>query len=65
MFLLEGMKIKYLDMKKQFKLKYRQRIQRVMSSYQSKREEANEEISKNNLELIDIRKHYEELKVNE
>jgi hypothetical protein len=59
------MQIKFNDMKKEFKLKYRQKIQRVMSSYQGKRDEANTEINKYHLEMNKIRNHYEELKTME
>ena len=36
-----------------------------MSSYQNKREEANDEIHKFNREMERIRTHYEELKISE
>ncbi|CDW90089.1 UNKNOWN [Stylonychia lemnae] len=63
--IIEGMHIKFQQMKKDFKLKYRHKIQRVMSSYQNKREEANDEIHKFNREMARIRNHYEELKISE
>lgn len=36
-----------------------------MSSYQNKREEANDEINKFNREMAKIRNHYEDLKISE
>eukprot|EP00347_Sterkiella_histriomuscorum_P020622 403337105 len=63
--IIQGMQLKYEQMKKNFKLKYRQKIQRVMSSYQNKREEAKDNIDHFNSEMAKIRNHYEELKISE
>ena len=49
--LLKGMALKFEDTKKNFKLKYRKKVQRVMSSYQGKREEANLKIKQFNEEM--------------
>lgn len=53
--LIEAMETKYKEMKKQFKMKQRHKLQRAISAYQSKRNEVNDEYSKYQHEMAEVK----------